>query len=286
MGTTIAGLTSLFGIGSDTSGTAGLLNTLYGQSAQKTNLLGQNPVTALLSAELGEKQQVKATAAQPMVQRAVNAFRTGVANAKTVDQLLSNPAVMQVLLTANGLGDQTAYTALAKRALTSKLSDPKSLANAMTDTRWKQVAATYNFAAKGLKVIQDPKVIDTVANAYAEVTWRQALDKTTPGLSNAIAFRAQAATVTSVDQILGDPVLREVVTVALSVPKQIAFQPLEAQEKAISSRLDLTKFKDPKYVESFTQRYLIAAGNNAATSGTGAAADLTSLAVKVSGLTV
>jgi hypothetical protein len=51
MGTTIAGLTSLFGIGSDAAGTASLLNTLYGQSTQKTNLLGQNPVTALLAAE-------------------------------------------------------------------------------------------------------------------------------------------------------------------------------------------------------------------------------------------
>jgi hypothetical protein len=228
---------------------------------------------------------VKATAVQPTVQRAVDAFRAGVAGAKTVDQMLSNPAVMQVLLTANGLGDQVAYTAMAKRALTSDLADPKSLANQMADTRWKQVAQTYNFAAKGLSVIQDSKVIDTIANAYAEVTWRQALDKTTPGLSNALAFRQSASTITSVDQILGDPVLREVVTVALGVPKQIALQPLEAQEKAISSRLDLTKFKDSKYVESFTQRYLIAAGNNAA-SGTGGATDLTSLAVAVSGLTV
>ena len=45
---------------------------------------------------------------------------------------------------------------------------------------------------------------------------------------------------------------------------QIAFQPLEAQEKAIRTQLDITQFKDPKYVESFVQRYLLAANSSAA----------------------
>ncbi len=57
--------------------------------------------------------------------------------------------------------------------------------------------------------------------------------------------------------------MRTVVTTALGIPLQIAFQPLEAQEKAISTRLDITKFKDPKFVESFVQRYLLAANTSA-----------------------
>jgi hypothetical protein len=34
-----------------------------------------------------------------------------------VKQLLTNPAVMQVLLTANGLADQIPYTALVQKTL-------------------------------------------------------------------------------------------------------------------------------------------------------------------------
>ncbi len=158
------------------------------------------------------------TAAQPAVKRAVDAFTAGVSSAKTVQQLLANPAVMQVLLTANGLADQIPYTALAQKTLQSNLNDPKSLANKLTDKRWKPVVQTYDFANKGLKVIQDPKVISTIANAYAEVTWRQSLDAATPGLSNALTFRSEASTITSVDQILGDPVMRDVVTTALGIP--------------------------------------------------------------------
>jgi Protein of unknown function (DUF1217) len=287
MSTDLSYLTTLYGTASST-GSGDLLATLYGIAGQSVNAFGQNPVTALTSAEQNQTRDIQMTAMQPTVKRAVDAFTAAVTSAKTVQQLLTNPAAMQVLLTANGLGDQVAYTALAQKTLQSDVNDPKSLANKLTDTRWKPVVQTYDFANKGLKIIQDPKVISTIANAYAEVTWRQSLDATTPGLSNALTFRSEASTITSVDQILGDPVMRNVVTTALGIPLQIAFQPLQAQEKAITTQLDITKFKDPKFVESFVQRYLLAANNSSNGSNTTASTtpDITSLAVKAYGLVV
>ena len=85
------------------------------------------------------------------------------------------------------------------------------------------------------------------------------------------------------DQILGDPVMRSVVTTALGIPEQIAFQPLEAQEKAISSRLDISKFQDPQFVESFTQRYLLAAQQQA-TQSSSTSSTLEALAVRAEGV--
>ena len=256
--------------GASQGGTASLLDVLYGRGSQFANATGAaaglTPAAALRQAEQHQAADVKLTAAEPAVARAVAAFIHAVQGAKSVSALLANPRVMQVLLTANGLGDQAGFTALATKALTSDLTKPKSLANTLSDTRWKTVTSTYQFAAKGLSIIQNPKVIATIANAYAEVTWRKSLDQTTPGLSNALAFRAEAAKITSVDQILGDSVMRAVVTGALNIPREIAFQTLTAQETAISLRLDITKFRDPKFVESFVQRYLI----NTNPVGTGA----------------
>jgi hypothetical protein len=286
MGTTLGYLTTLYGTSTSTTDASSLLATLYGQAGQSTNSFGQNPVTALQSAEQNQTKAIQTTAKQSDVQRAVNAFTAAVSSAKTVKQLLANPAVMQVLLTANGLADQIPYTALAQKALQSDLTDPTSLANKLTDTRWKTVVQTFDFANKGLSVIQDPKVISTLTNAYAEVTWRQSLDATTPGLSNALTFRGEASTITSVDQILGDPVMRTVVTTALGIPLEIAFQPIGAQEKAISTQLDVTKFKDPKFVESFVQRYLIAASASATGTNTSTTPDINSLAVQAQGLVV
>jgi uncharacterized protein DUF1217 len=283
MGTTLSYLTSLYGAGT-TTGSDSLLASLYGYAGQTANSFGQNPVSALASAERNETQDIRMTAAEPEVKRAVTAFTAGVNSAKTVQQLLANPDVMQVLMTANGLADQIPYTALAQKTLQSNLSDPKSLANRLTDTRWKPVVQTYDFANKGLSVIRDPTVISTIANAYAEVTWRKSLDAVTPGLSNALAFRKEASTIKSVDQILGDPVMRSVVTTALGIPLEIAFQPIQAQEKAISTQLDITRFKDPKFVESFVQRYLVAASANSA--GTSTTPDMNTLAVQSRGLVV
>jgi hypothetical protein len=58
---------------------------------------------------------------------------------------------------------------------------------------------------------------------------------------------------------------------------------LQAQEKAVSAQLDISKFKDPKFVESFVQRYLLAAQTSAGASTT---PDMNSLAVKAQGLVV
>jgi len=278
-----ASLTSLLSF--DTTGNstiASLLATAYGSS---TVDLTENPVTALSNAEQDETQEVKATAEEPQVQRAIQAFTTAVQSATSPQQLLSNPQALQVLLTANGLSDQVSYTALAQKTLLSNANDANSLVNQLTDTRWKSVVQTYDFANKGLSIIQNPKVIQTIANGYAQVTWLQSMDSTTPGLANALTFRQEASSITSVDQILGDPVLRTVVTTALGIPEQIAYQPLTAQEQAISSRLDISKFKNPQFVETFAQQYLIAAAQAAqSSSSSSSSSTLEALAVRAQGV--
>jgi hypothetical protein len=47
------------------------------------------------------------------------------------------------------------------------------------------------------------------------------------------------------------------VLTALGIPAQIAEQDIGTEENAITSRLDISQFKDPKFVEQFAQRYLI-----------------------------
>jgi len=275
MSISLGNITSLFS--SLSGGGSSLLNTLYGIGGQSTNGSGMNPVQALQAAERTETQSVAATAKQPTVQHAIAAFTKAVTSATSVAQLLANPAVMTVLLTANGLSDQTAYTALATKALTSDLTKSNSLANVLPNSLWKTAATTYNFAAGGLKVIQDPATIASITKAYAQTVWEQSEDKSTPGMSSALAFRTQASTITSVDQILGNATLRNVVTAALGVPREIAFQSMNAQEVAISSRVDISKFKDPKYVETFIERYLIA---NSGTTTTSSSPDLTTLSIE------
>lgn len=251
---------------SATDPTTALLSALYGTGTAGAGT-GSDPVTALNSAVKTETTAVAAVAKQPQVARDIAAFRSAVASAKTPAALLANPTALKVLLTANGLGDQAGYTALASKALLSDTSKAGSLASKLPNAQWLATAKTFDFANKGLANLKKPGVLDSVTNGYAEVQWRQGLDAATPGLSNAIDFRSRAGTITSADQILGDATFREVVTVALGIPKQIAFQSLNAQEQAITSRLDVSKFKSAAFVDQFTKRYLVAASTAAGSNG-------------------
>ena len=281
MSESLSYLTSLF---SSMGGGDPLLDAIYGIGGSGSS---KDPIQALQSAEQNQKQDIKVTAAQPDVQHAITAFTQAVTSAKSVTQLLANPSVMNVLLTANGMSDQIGYTALATKALTSNLKDPNSLVNNLTDTRWKTLAQTYNLAAHGLSAIQSPAAIASITSAYVTATWQTSEDSVTPGLSNALAFKAQASSLTSVDDILGNPTARTVVTTAFGIPEQIAFQPLEAQEKAISSQLNVTQLQDPKFVESLVQRYLIANNNSSSTtSSSSSSTGLSSLAVQGQGVIV
>jgi hypothetical protein len=254
---------SLFDTSSSSS--SSLLNTIYGDGT--TTNSPSAALAALQNAETNETKDVAAEAKTSAVARDIATFTSAVTNATSVQSLLSNPTVLKVLLTANGLADQIPYTALAKKALMSDTSDSSSLANKLSNTSWASAAKAYNFYSNGLSNIQTPATIASITNAYAETVWRNSLDSTTPGLANALTFRSSASAITNVDQVLGNSVLRDVVTTVLGLPLEIALQPLEAQEKAITTRQDLTKFKSQKYVDQYIQQYLVAKAT-AATSTT------------------
>ena len=272
---------SLFNTASSSSPTSGLLSAIYGGSTASN----ENPVTALNTAVADSAKDIAQTAKQPAVARDIATFRAAVASATSPAQLLKNPTVLKVLLTANGLGGQEQYPALAQQALLSNTKQSTALANTLPDSAWKSTASLYDFANQGLTVLQKPGVLDTLANGYAEVTWRNSLDATTPGLSEALSFRSSASTFTTADQILGDPTARTVITTALGIPEQIAFQDIGAQEQAITSHLDISKLQNPKFVETLTTQYLLAAGAAASSSGS-STPSLDSLAASAQGLVV
>jgi hypothetical protein len=243
---------------------------------------GGDPLTALRLAEKNRDKEIARAAKEPETLRDVAAFRKAVDRATSIEKALENPDVLKVLLTANGLADKLAYPALARKVLLSDPADPKSLVNRLGDSRWGAVVKAFDFATKGLAALQDPKATATLADGYVEVSWRQGLEKTTPGLADALDFRERASRFTSAIGILGDPVLRRVVTTALGIPREIAFQELPAQEKAITNRLDIDRLQDRKFVDALSQRYLLEKQK----AGPPAQPDLGTLAVQLRGLIV
>jgi hypothetical protein len=277
---------------SNEDASSAILNALYSgtnSTSGPSNFVSTgNPLTDLKIAQKDQTADVAKEALEPQVSQAITAFKTAVSHATTIQQALSNPAVQQVLLTANGLSNYIGETALVQKVLLSDPTDPKSLVNQLGDDSLLSTVQTYNFGKNGLAELQNPKILATLTNAYAEVEWRQSLDKATPGLSNALDFLSQASSIKSVNDVLDNYTNFEVITTALGIPQQIVNQDQSAQEAAISSHLDIAKLQDPNYVTSLTDQYLLIMqeDNQSSSSDSDDSTTLTSLAVQAGGLVV
>lgn len=218
-----------------------------------------------------EERALARLARDPQVTRQMEQFTRAVERAPDLRAALRDPRVQQVVLTALGLPDAVGQTGLVLRALTADPADADGILAKLPDRRWKAAAESLRLDQRGLAALRDPQVQASLAEGLRRATWRQELDRSQPGLSDALLFKERAARAKTTFDVLGDPVLRRVVTGALGIPQQIAVQPVETQARAIGSRLDVAKLQNPKEVARLAERYVLAAATGAAGSGTAAA---------------
>jgi Protein of unknown function (DUF1217) len=279
----------LFSPNSAADASTAILNALFsGESSSlptTTFVSSGNAITDLKLAQQEQTAGVAQEALQPQISNAIASFKTAVANATSIQSALANPNVQKVLLTANGLTNYIGETALAQKILLSDPNDSNSLVNKLANPTWLNTVSTYNFAKNGLAELQNPATISALANSYAEVQWRQGLNQATPGLSNALTFLGQASAITSVSDIFDNLTNFQVITTALGIPQDVAFQEQSAQESAVTSRLDISKLQDRSYVTNLTDQYL-ATMQETSQSSSNSGPDLTTLAVQAQGLVV
>lgn len=207
-----------------------------------------------------ETRALARLANDPQIKRQLSQFATAVERAPDLRTALRDPRVLGVLLPALGLADAVAQPGLALRALTADPKDPKGLLARLGDRRWKAAAETLNLASRGLAGLRDPKVQAALADGLRRLTWQRGLDAEQPGIGDALAFRERAGRAKTAYDVLGDPVLRRVVTGALGLPQQMVVQSVETQARVLSSRFDLTKLQNPREVAKLAERYVVAAG--------------------------
>ncbi len=75
-------------------------------------------------------------------------YDTHIGKVKNIDEFLSDYKLFSYAMKAYGLEDMTYAKAFMKKVLTSDLSDTHSFANKLTDNRYRQFAAAFNFGAK------------------------------------------------------------------------------------------------------------------------------------------
>ena len=111
--------------------------------------------------------------------------------------------------------------------------------------------------------LRDPALQQKLKDNYVAYQYQKSLDAQQPGMSDALYFISNASSKAgNVYNVMGDGVLRRVVTGALELPQELAVQPIQDQAKAITNRLPMSKLSDPKQVYQVAQRYLMVRAQN------------------------
>jgi hypothetical protein len=184
-------------------------------------------------------------------------FRRAVERAPDIRAALRDPRVLQVVATAMGIPEGGQQPGLALRTLLEDPTQRESLVNRLPDRRWKAAADALRLDQRGLAALRDPAVQARLQDGLLRARWRQELETAQPGLGDAQLFRDTAANADGAFGVLGNPVLRRVVSGALGLPKELAIQSVEAQARTLRARLDLDKLQDPREVQRLAERYLI-----------------------------
>jgi hypothetical protein len=230
------------------------------------------PALRRVTAEGAEAKGIAREEKDPVTLSALARFRSALDKAGTIEDALSDPRILKVILPALGLPDQAGNAGLVRRALLSDPTDTDGLATRLGST-WKAAAATLGVYATGLDGLRDAAMVERMSDAYLKYQYRRGLDDQQAGLSDALYFLDAAQTADDVFDLLGDPVLRRVVTGALGLPDQIAVQSVEAQGRAVTARLKMDSLQDDRAVRKLAERYLITAANNAAAAAAGQSGD-------------
>ena len=99
------------------------------------------------------------TAAEPAVKTATAYYQANIGKVASVADFVGNYRLLSYALDAYGLGDQINARALITQVLEGGVSNPKSLANTLSDLRWKAFAAAFDFVGKGASSVSSASAV-------------------------------------------------------------------------------------------------------------------------------
>jgi hypothetical protein len=171
-------------------------------------------------------------------------FNKQLATYKTPADLFSDTRAMNYLTESFGLGDQSNSMGLIKQVLTQDPTATGSLVSQLADPRYSAMANALRLD-QGLTGLQTAASSGTLQTGYTQNEFEETLGTQDPALREAAYFARSSSTISTVYGVLGDQVLRDVVTKTLGLPAELAVQPIEDQAATVARDVDVTKFAAP-----------------------------------------
>ncbi|NKJ37084.1 DUF1217 domain-containing protein [Rhizobium sp. SG570] len=169
--------------------------------------LGYTVATRDMSTSLNQ------VASQSQNKRLIDYYNANIGKVKNVDDFVNNYQLYSYAMEAYGLSDMTYAKAFMKQVLTSDLSDSTSFANKLTDPRYKEFAAAFNFGTGSTNAAQSSKQEDDLIGLYQQSYTNEA----TAAATETSYYSQNISSVKSVDDLLGNTRLRNYVLQAYGI---------------------------------------------------------------------
>ena len=210
---------------------------------------------AYLSVSGNIARQQAATAARGDVKTATAYYLANIGKAKTVAQFVGDDRLFSYAMTAYGLGDMSYAKGLMTKVLNGGVTDAKALANTLSDPRYKAFAAAFDFAGQGAKATAAASASTGATARYVEQALEDDQAKTNPGVSNALYFTRNAASIKSIYGLLADPTMLSVVETAYGLSSTLGQSDIDTQAAVLGKVVKVADLQDPAKVAKLVGRY-------------------------------
>lgn len=195
------------------------------------------------------------TASETTTAREAAYYKENIGKVSSVDEFLDDYRLYSYAMKAHGLEEMTYAKAFMRKVLTEGVDDKDAFANQLTDTRYKALAESLNFAKYGEFATTFERAQKGMVDKYTRQTLEISAGEDNTGVRLALYFERMASTITSGYSIIADDALAQVVRTAFQLPAEFAATDIDRQAAYYEDVLDLEDFKDPLKVGKFLERF-------------------------------
>jgi hypothetical protein len=142
---------------------------------------------------------------QPIAARETAYYMENIGTVKSVEDFLADDRLYRYAMKAHGLEDMIYAKAFMRKALTEGITDTNSFANKLTDKRYRDFVASFNFVALGEDATSYVKAQAGTTKNYMLQAELAGVPATNPQVQADTAFYlANITKVKSIDQFMGD----------------------------------------------------------------------------------
>jgi len=201
--------------------------------------------------------QSKATvAADPTVARETAYYQANISAIKTSADFVDDYRVFSYAMNAYGLGDMIYAKAFMRHVLDGGVAHANSMANQLSDPRFKAFAAAFDFGDKSAAATAGAAAAQAVTDRYIEQTLEDNTGQQNQGAQLALYFQRQAPHIKSGMDILADKALSQFVQTAFNIPVS-ASASIDSQAAYIESKVHIADLQDPAKVAALVSRFAV-----------------------------